>query len=450
MKVSVIWRKIKSKIRTRDIESRDGNRPREVKEGGRLIHILLLTNRDSDNVGDQVIEACDISLLRCVMKNLGLEKTEYEISSRSASIVSKKYVATRDDKLLDAARRAIGKADLIVFGGAPMFNYLYQNFYERTAVMLELAQREQKPVIFSAIGLERYQEDNVKCQRLKAALNLDCVKQITTRDDFDMLEKFKENEQMAIGKVSDPAVFSDHVFAPFLLPKKGKQKKVIGIFILRDNGFKANKLDFSAGQAADFWAALIKELQARGYRYELLTSGHFSDEAFLDKLIRQYGVKEKNCIFNMNSPEKLVSRISSYDAVISCRLHPSIIAFALKVPSIGIVWNVKVKGFYKSIGYEDRIVEVEGLTPQAVVDRMERAMEQGVEKRDAYVMSVYQSLFDALRRQICPGGKAECYTYRQVLEEMPVYEGTSAKEQEEKDKRKYRRIYESYNKRGKP
>ncbi len=35
--------------------------------------ILLLTNRDSDNVGDQVIEACDISLISAVMKNLNIE-----------------------------------------------------------------------------------------------------------------------------------------------------------------------------------------------------------------------------------------------------------------------------------------------------------------------------------------------------------------------------------------
>ena len=37
--------------------------------------ILLLTNRDSDNVGDQVIEASDIGLLHVLMKNLGIDKS---------------------------------------------------------------------------------------------------------------------------------------------------------------------------------------------------------------------------------------------------------------------------------------------------------------------------------------------------------------------------------------
>ena len=47
------------------------------------VKVLLLTNRDSDNVGDQVIEATDISLISTVMKNLGLHRWEYEIISKA-------------------------------------------------------------------------------------------------------------------------------------------------------------------------------------------------------------------------------------------------------------------------------------------------------------------------------------------------------------------------------
>ena len=51
--------------------------------------ILLLTNRDSDNIGDQVIENSDIGLLHALMRNLGFSKSEYQISSRSSSIFTK-------------------------------------------------------------------------------------------------------------------------------------------------------------------------------------------------------------------------------------------------------------------------------------------------------------------------------------------------------------------------
>jgi len=149
-----------------------------------MIKILLLTNRDSDNVGDQVIEACDIALIEAVMKNMEIAEGDYEICSRAASIVPKKYVSTRDERLLQTAERLISESDIVIFGGAPLFNYLYQIFYERTAITIEIAQKYGKPVLFSAIGIEQYDEDNAKCQRLKKTLNFDCVKQITTRGEY--------------------------------------------------------------------------------------------------------------------------------------------------------------------------------------------------------------------------------------------------------------------------
>ena len=156
-------------------------------------NILLLTNRDSDNVGDQVIETCDIALIKTVMKNLNIKEDCYSITSRAAAIVPQEYVKTRNPQLLESGRESIKKADLIVFGGAPLFNYIYQIFYERTAVALELAKEYDKPVVFSSIGIESYDEENEKCQRLKKTLNFDCVKQITTRDRLDFLQNYKTN-----------------------------------------------------------------------------------------------------------------------------------------------------------------------------------------------------------------------------------------------------------------
>ena len=169
------------------------------------INILLLTNRDSDNVGDQVIEACDLALIKAVMKNLKVKEEEYEIDSQAASIVSKKYLSEKEDSLLKTAEWHIRKSDVVIFGGAPLFNYQYQVFYERTAVTLEIALKYRKPVIFSAIGIEGYDEDNKKCQRLKKTLNFDCVKQITTRDGMEDLKNiaYYANECDSRGDVSN-------------------------------------------------------------------------------------------------------------------------------------------------------------------------------------------------------------------------------------------------------
>lgn len=414
-----------------------------MKTTSDCVNILLLTNRGSDNVGDQVIEACDISLLSAVMNNLN---QKVKIHSHSAVIIGK-YMKTKDPADLAEAEVLMEQSDLVLFGGAPMFNFLYQNFYERTAVIIELAAKYQKPVLFSAIGVEGYSDTNKKCQRLKKALNLDWVRQITTRDDFEALQNYRENENLVIDKVADPAVFTDTVFAPYRQERPAGEKKKIGIFILRQGGFTDNKVAFSKEEAAALWLDLIRQLEAKGYDYELLTSGHFADEAFLDHLIRKYGVSEQKCVFNINSPERLIGKISSFDAVVSCRLHPSIISFALDVPSVGIVWNQKVTGFYNSVGYEDRVFETEGISAAQIVNKLEQIMREGVKKDPEFLMSVYNTLFYGIRNALALPDEGDPYTYEQLLQQLPPYSGTSHKEQQEKLQRKFRRAYGAYNSR---
>ncbi|MCB6992367.1 polysaccharide pyruvyl transferase family protein [bacterium 210820-DFI.6.37] len=449
MKIGEMADKIKKKGLKESVVALSGKIKQTIepkdKNSESVYKILLLTNRDSDNVGDQVIEACDIALIRTVMRNLNVKSKSFKINSRAASIVSSKYLETGNKELLSAAEKSIRESDIIIFGGAPMFNYAYQNFYERTAVTLELAEKYNRPVLFSAIGVEGYDENNEKCQRLKKTLNFDCVKLITTRDDFDALQRYKHNSQLEIRKVSDPAVFTSKVFENYITKKKNVKKK-IGIFVLRANGFKDNHVDFSKQDAAKLWIDLIDKLEYEGYDYELLTSGHFGDEAFLDLLITKYGVKASKCVFNMNSPERLIGKISSYDAVISTRLHPSIISFSLGVPSVGIVWNSKVSYFYESIGYKERTITVEGITSEEIVEKVEQALVQGINKDKQYLASVYESLFLGVKRILCPDENGmTSYTYTEIIENIPPYKGTSQREQEEKIKRKFRRTYRKYN-----
>jgi len=411
-----------------------------------MIKILLLTNRDSDNVGDQVIEACDIALIEAVMKNMEIAEGDYEICSRAASIVPKKYVSTRDERLLQTAERLISESDIVIFGGAPLFNYLYQIFYERTAITIEIAQKYGKPVLFSAIGIEQYDEDNAKCQRLKKTLNFDCVKQITTRDGFEQLKKYKENENLVIAQVSDPAVFASTVFRKHHAKKKADTKKKVGIFVFRANGFKDNKINFSREDAAKLWKNIIAELESKGYDYTLLTSGHFGDEAFLDYMIREHGIKESKCVFNMNTPEKLIKKISTYDAIISCRLHPSIISYSLKVPSVGLIWNPKVSRFYESIGYENRSVKTEDFDAKTIIQKIDAAIADGVAHNPEELITIYQYLFNGIKNALHVGNQdAKSYDYDALVENIPAFIETSPKEELAKLKRKFRRVYNAFN-----
>jgi hypothetical protein len=149
----------------------------------------------------------------------------------------------------------------------------------------------------------------------------------------------------------------------------------------------------------------------------------------------------------MNLPETLLKQMRNYDGIISCRLHPSIIGFSLNIPAVGLIWNGKVSGFYEGIGYPERAIERRDFNAEAVVDRLEAAMESGVTKDEDHIMSVYRSLFYGIKNIVCPKSSTEPYDYDTLLKKIPKFKGTSKTEQEEKLKRKFRRTYETVNKR---
>lgn len=412
--------------------------------------ILLLTNRDSDNVGDQLIEATVISLIRAALQNLGFAQDDFEITSRAAGIISKKYMRTEDPALLKSARTAISKADLVVFGGAPLFNYSYQSFYLRTIRTLEIAQEYGVPVLFSSIGVEPYSETNPKSQQLKTALQLPIVRQITTRDDIEAVERYLEGTQVPRSLVSDPAVFTEQVFDHVVSPRKEKVnadgKKTIGLVVTRAGIFADNGIDFPEAKQREFWLDVIARLKGRGDDYKLFTTGHFSDEVFLDSLVRDNNIPHDKVKFAINSPEEMLTELNKCDGVIAYRLHASIAAFSYKIPTVGLSWNFKVPYFYKTMNYPDRALSVNDWNAITVLDVLDRAFQEGVEHDEAFTESVYGTLFEGLKSVFAPERNAIAWSGEELRNNLPRYSGTDSTQYTAKMERKLRRTYESYQK----
>jgi polysaccharide pyruvyl transferase WcaK-like protein len=432
--------------------------------------ILLLTNRDSDNVGDQIIEATAVSILRGVLKNLGMAPRECEISSRAAGIIAKKYLSTGDPKLLKDAREEIAAADVVVFGGAPIFNYSYQAFYRRTIETLELADEYGVPVLFSSIGVEPFDPTNPKSVALKEALGLPVVRQITTRDDFESLQRYVEGTDISVALVSDPAVLADVVFrheeglkhsisraarrvlripAPVQRVRLARsvvpdRRKRIGLVVTRPGIFKDNGITFSGADQRRLWLDVRDLLTERGYDHRFFTTGHFPDEVFLDTLVRNGDVLASKATVTVNSPEELINELRGCDGVIAYRLHASIMSFAYGIPSVGLSWNFKVPSFYESIGHGERALGPDRWNAEEVVTTLEQAIAEGVTKDEAYLMSAYETLFAGLKNIIAPNDDQAPFTYAQVREELPQYGGTTLRQYRAKMGRKLRRTYESY------
>ena len=358
--------------------------------------ILLITNKGWSNIGDQVVEYCNQALIRLVMENLGLD--DYVIESCDASIFPKEYVTTGDTALLAEGEYLVEGCDVVLFGGAPMFNYRYEHFYGMTEAAVRIAGRHNKPVIFSGIGVELYDEWNEKCQFLKTALNEEpCVLQITPRDDYESLQKYKERENLVLGKVADPAVFC----ADLSLTKRAPQKeKTVGVVLIRERAFVDNGYDFDGVKYRELLSGLIDSLKERGYACRFLTNGYMVDDAFLQSLMDEGILPEEMCEVFVNSPEDMFAKLATYDGVISTRLHPSIISYSFEIPAVGIVWNPKVEQFYSSIGHPERAISTENLTADVLADRVTAAIEQGISHDGEYRYSIYKTLFEGLQRAL--------------------------------------------------
>ena len=208
----------------------------------------------------------------------------------------------------------------------------------------------------------------------------------------------------------------------------------------------------SMKNAAAFWKELYEELNRRGYETELFTNGHYDDEAFMDRLVRDYGIPYRKAKFNINKPEDLITRLSGYDGIVACRLHPNILAAAYGIPAVGLLWNMKVRGFYDAIGMGERVITADQMSAAYVADRLEEVMKSPAGLEVSYRMSVYETLYAAIKNAVLEKDEfpllqpEETYTCEKLCSVLPRFEGTDEQEQFLKLRRKFRRMYGSYNK----
>jgi polysaccharide pyruvyl transferase WcaK-like protein len=66
-------------------------------------------------------------------------------------------------------------------------------------------------------------------------------------------------------------------------------------------------------------------------------------------------------------------------SVIAHRLHASIVAYALGVPSLGLRWDPKVENFYANCGREEWIADFAGMTAEDLAERADRLLDAPID-----------------------------------------------------------------------
>lgn len=326
----------------------------------------------------------NILLVQIVNRNLGdsviADNAEYLVRQALPRLSRQHYVIQRYDIQSEDYTR-VQAADLIIFDGGGLIKFRQEEFHIYVPALLECAEQSGIPVFFNSVGVEGYDASDERCRRLAQTLNYECVKGITVRDDFDTLRDnylgAERVRSVVMSAVTDPAIFTPQVYGI----QKEKQSNTIGLGIVRyrifeDYGLSQITREFQLAM----WQGIIQELEARGYRWKLFVNGLRSDYDFALEILEHIGRAQEADLLvprPLHSSE-LVEAIASFRGVIACRMHANIIAYALEIPSIGLVWNDKMVFWGERIGYPQRFIKSDQFIPKYLVQCLEDSMAQGV------------------------------------------------------------------------
>lgn len=289
-------------------------------------------------------------------------------------------------------KRILKRNSKVIFAGGGLIKFSREDLWNPIYSIITYCQRKRIPVYFNAVGVEGYDENNFYSQLLKYSLNKSCVKKITTRDDTDSLKKYVKNKNK-IGIVGDPALWAKETYNVADVEKTD----IIGVGIIRGKIFTDYGVDFSEDKIIDCYANIISKLQEKGYKWQMFCNGVKGYYNIGKKILEKLNLPDSE-EYLAKRPKKaidLVKQIYSYRATISARLHANIIAVSYGIPTIGIVWNNKLKLFGKIIGCPERFIEKEEFSDaDFVVSSMERAIEQGYD--NSLIESLKQATLESV------------------------------------------------------
>ncbi len=270
----------------------------------------------------------------------------------------------------------------IIFVGGGLIKYQHQILSEPLILILNYAQEKNIPIMFSAVGVEGYDENDKNCQRLKKALNTDNIYSISTRDNLNLLQNsYIENKKINCSKVSDPACFTNEYY-----PTQVKNTSpVIGFNISRLNLFKSYGCGLTQTDVISLWKSLFIRAKGDGFYVKIFSNGLPEDYYSSKRIYRE--ICDDKCILSQRplKIEDLISIINSETAIVTTRLHASIMCESYGIPYVSLVWNPKQVMFGKSIDKQNAFIEKEEFNPDIIWNRLKSQL---INKKETYSLLV--------------------------------------------------------------
>ena len=269
--------------------------------------------------------------------------------------------------------------DAIVVAGGGFLKFRTQGLNYYVEQIMKIARKNNIPVMMNGVGIEGYSETDIRCQRLKKAINQDCFKVITTRDDIDTLKNnYIVNPNIKIAHVGDPALWVPECYN---MKRNENPSNVVGINVIRGRVYQAYGNTLSEFELLNFYKKLVQGVEERGWDWVLFSNGMAADQKFGAMLLRALGCSDRRKILpTANNSVEFLEQIRSFKLVFGARLHACITSYALDVPVVGLIWSEKLRIFADVIGKKDSFFEENELNIDNILDAMEREMNSNYDK----------------------------------------------------------------------
>lgn len=258
--------------------------------------------------------------------------------------------------------------DLVVIAGGQVFMdslALYAAEYVRGFAARNV------PVIFNACGTGPAVSRGIR-SRLSDALALPQVKSISCRDDASLVtRRYLRGGRTAV-PVSDPALACADVYRV----QRDPAAQEIGLGIMFADSLPTER-------TTRFWIRLIAALEKRGLPWRFFINGSPRDLVYARTVYEKLPNRTEPFSTRLapvpETPEELVSLIAGFRSIISFRLHSHIIAAALDVPSVAVLWDDKLNAFFQSLTYPERCLSARAGS-EKVLDALAEAERTGYDR----------------------------------------------------------------------
>ena len=275
-----------------------------------------------------------------------------------------------------------------------MMKFSTQNFSFIFSILAGIATSLDIPILFSAASVERPNDGDWRYHQLVAAVNMPCVKMITTRDGIAGVRRLSSgyihNPNIRLDYVGDPALLIPDVYN---IPiNYDNNNKLVGIGLIRKNIYRDYGTD--SIDEEDVYISLIRELDRRGINWVMFCNGMKSDYAMGKRILHKLSLSADKLLPRPLTVESYIRMIRLFGVIFGARFHTCVTAYTLGIPVVGLLWDDKLRFFAKTMHIETLFCESYELDGMSISDKIMEAFDYDYDKSN--IAQYKQKTIDAI------------------------------------------------------